>query len=69
MKKKRELTEFGKIVKKELIDKNMSQRKLAELVGTNENYLNLIFFGERAGNKYIYKISEVLDIKVEKYVS
>ncbi len=42
MRKKRELTPFGMIVKKALIEKRMTQVQLAEEIGTTKKYLNLI---------------------------
>lgn len=64
--KKRELNIFGKECKKKMIELQMSQKALAEVVGTTDKYLDLIFHGERSGLKYIYKIVEVLDINLEE---
>jgi len=55
-------TSFGKKVKKELIDRNMTARQLADLVGTTPQYLNKIFHGERGGKKYKDAIRKILDI-------
>ena len=54
------LTSFGRKVKRELIDLNMTQTELARKVGTTPQYLNLILYGHRTGNKYKDKIEEVL---------
>ena len=62
MGKKRELTDFGKDVKHQLIELNMTQVELAEQVGTSKQYLGKILFGERAGTMYIEKINKVLMI-------
>jgi transcriptional regulator with XRE-family HTH domain len=63
---KRKLTNFGKMVKKNLIEKGMTQVQLAQEVGTSNKYLNLILYGERTGNKYTLKIAQVLDIDLEE---
>lgn len=60
--KERELTVFGAEVKKRLIDKRMSQVELAKMVGTTKQYLNLILYGERSGEKYIGNIVKVLEL-------
>ncbi len=39
MQKSEPYKQFGRIVKKRLIDLGMSQRELAKRVGVNENYL------------------------------
>lgn len=63
---KRELNLFGKECKKIMIELQMSQRTLAQKVGTTDKYLDLIFHGERSGTKYIYKIAEVLSLDIEE---
>ena len=63
---KRQLTPFGITVKKRLIEKGMTQVRLAEEVGTSNKYLNLILYGDRTGEKYIQKIISVLDIDPEE---
>lgn len=65
--KKRELSQFGKACKKIMIEIQMSQRTLAQKVGTTDKYLDLIFHGERSGTKYIYKIAEVLALDIENF--
>lgn len=64
--KKRELSQLGKECKKMMIELQMSQRALAEKVGTTDKYLDLIFHGERSGKKYIYKIAKVLNLNIEE---
>ena len=61
--KKRRLTPFGEKVKERLIDLNMTQKKLAEKVGTSDVYLSMILYGERSGGKYIEDIKEILNIQ------
>ncbi|NPV89793.1 MAG: helix-turn-helix transcriptional regulator [Firmicutes bacterium] len=60
--KKRELTAFGVMVKKALIEKQMTQVQLADIVGTSNKYLNLILYGERSGDKYLDSIARELDL-------
>lgn len=66
MKRKRELNLLGRECKKRLIEIQMSQKALAEKVGTTDKYLDLIFHGERSGAKYIYKIAEILGLNLEE---
>lgn len=65
MRRKRELTAFGALVKKALIDKGMTQVQLAQEVGTSNKYLNLILYGDRSGEKYLHGIARVLDLDLE----
>ncbi|WP_422487062.1 helix-turn-helix domain-containing protein [Gudongella sp. DL1XJH-153] len=58
--RKRNLTPFGKKVKRRLVEINLTQKKLAENIGTSEVYLIMILYGERSGKKYISKINEIL---------
>ena len=62
MSRKRELTAYGKKVKHKLIEMNMTQVELAEQVGTSQQYLGKILFGERAGTMYLEKIDQILQI-------
>lgn len=59
----RKLTPFGQTVKKKLIDMNMTQVELADMLGTNKQYINKILYGERSGKKYINEISKILNIE------
>ena len=61
--RKRRLTPFGEKVKESLIELNMTQKKLAEKVGTSNVYLSMILYGERSGEKYIDAIKEILDLE------
>ena len=58
-------TKFGKLIKKKLIDRNMTATQLADTLGTTPQYLNKILHGERSGEKYIQAI---IEIKVPKAV-
>ena len=67
--KKRELTPFGKAVKKKLIDMGMTQGQLEKEIGAPFNYVTQMLYGEKLGLKYIPKIAEVLGIDISKWVS
>lgn len=58
----RKLTPLGIIIKKALVDKQMTQKKLGELLGISPKYINLIIHGERSGEKYIEQICAILEI-------
>lgn len=60
--KKRKLTEFGKSVKKRLIEIDMTQVELAEILGTTKQYLTKVLTGERAGTKYKDRIEKILSL-------
>lgn len=60
--RKRKLTPFGLRVKNRLADLNMSQKELAEKLGTSGAYLSMILYGERSGNIYIEGIKNILDL-------
>lgn len=53
---------FGRQVKKKLIDKGMTARQLAEMLGTTPQYLNKILHGDRSGEKYIEAIKKILEM-------
>ncbi|MCR2045180.1 helix-turn-helix domain-containing protein [Anaerosalibacter massiliensis] len=58
-----EKKKFGKKVKKQLIELEMTQRDLAKKVGVHENYLTDILNGRRSGEKYKDKIQKIIKIK------
>ncbi|MDY0256130.1 helix-turn-helix transcriptional regulator [Gudongella oleilytica] len=60
--KRRKLTPFGEKVKQKLVEVNMTQKKLAEALGTSEVYLSMILYGERSGKKYILGINQILEL-------
>lgn len=60
--KQARLTDFGRKVRKRLIDMNMTQVELAALLGCNKQYLHKILTGERSGRKYVGEISRILKI-------
>ena len=55
---------IGKQIKKQLIDKNMTAKQLADQIGTSPQYLNKIIHGERSGEKYIDAMKQILGIAV-----
>ncbi len=69
MRKKNQLTPFGKAVKKKAISKSLTLTEVAEAVGTSSGYLYLIMYGKRKGLKYRRAIGDVLDIDVERYTA
>jgi transcriptional regulator with XRE-family HTH domain len=60
--KKRKLTPFGLKVKNRLADLNMTQKELANKIGTSDVYLSMILYGERSGNMYIEDIKKNLKL-------
>jgi transcriptional regulator with XRE-family HTH domain len=64
--KKYAYSDFGKKIKKRLVDRNMTATELAKELGTTPQYLNLILHGKRSGKKYRKKIVELLDIPVRE---
>ena len=60
--KRRKLTPFGEKVKQKLVEVNMTQKRLAERIGTSEVYLSMILYGERSGRKYVPQINELLEL-------
>lgn len=59
-------TKLGKSIKKRLIEKDMTQRQLAERVGVSNVYLNQIISGQRSGKKYLEDILRELDLDISK---
>lgn len=55
-------SKLGKLIKKKLIDNNMTAAELAHALGTSPQYLNLIIHGERSGEKYLEEIKRILKI-------
>jgi transcriptional regulator with XRE-family HTH domain len=64
--KKRRLTPFGEKVKKRLVELNITQKKLAEKIGTSDVYLSMILYGERSGNRYNEKIKKTLKLDCDE---
>lgn len=56
--------EFGKKVKRRLIDVGMTSRELAALLNVRPQYISSICTGRRSGIKYRRKIMEILGMDV-----
>ncbi|MDI6711490.1 MAG: helix-turn-helix transcriptional regulator [Bacillota bacterium] len=57
--------EVGKLIKKALIDRGMTQLELAQRTGISYNYLSLIVRGVRAPGKYAAALAQELGIEEE----
>lgn len=66
VKRQRNIPEQAKKVKKELINRGMTQRELAGMIGMNENYLANILNGRRSGKKYWAEIEWILGINQQE---
>lgn len=62
----KELTAFGKLVAKELVDRNMTRAELAEAVGTSPQNLSRILNGTRPGSAYVPRIIAALSLDPRK---
>lgn len=60
------LTPFGRLVSKALIDRDMTRAALAAEVGISPQYLSYILNGTRSGRKYIEVIAQALDLDRKK---
>ncbi|WMJ86255.1 helix-turn-helix transcriptional regulator [Anaerocolumna sp. MB42-C2] len=60
--KSRKLTPLGAEIKKCLVDKEMTQKELAKIIGVSPKYIHLILYGERSGKKYIPAILSYLGL-------
>lgn len=58
----RKYSPLGKQIMKQLVDKNMTAKQLADALGTTPQYLNKILHGERSGEKYMEALRDLLDI-------
>lgn len=68
--REREITDFGKEVKKKLIDQDKTQKWLASEVRnrtgikSDQSYINKIIRGEKTSSRVTATISEILGINV-----
>ena len=60
------LTPFGRLVLKALIDRDMTRSALAAEVSISPQYLSYILNGTRSGRKYIEVITRTLDLDRKK---
>ncbi len=66
MQNKKKTSALGKVIKKRLIEKDLTQRELAEKVGVSNVYLNQIISGQRSGKKYLEDIFKELELDISK---
>lgn len=59
----KELTPFGKEVAKALVDRDMTRKELAEILGITPQYLSYILNGTRSGKRYIPDIVAALALE------
>lgn len=55
-----DLKNRNKLIKKKLIDLEMSQKTLADKLGTKPAYLNDVLSGRKSGKKYEEQIFKIL---------
>lgn len=65
----RQITPFGRNIKKALVDMGMTQRQLAAEIGVAPTYISNIIYGERPGDKYRQKIISVLGLASEQEIA
>lgn len=58
----RRYSEIGKVIVKQLVNKGMSAKQLADELGTTPQYLNKIIHGDRGAGKYLEAILQILGI-------
>lgn len=63
------LTPLGREIKERLIEKDMTQRSLAEQLGIAPQYVTKILSGARSGERYLTKICVILDIDIRKFAA
>lgn len=63
MSKSKQLTYFGLAVKRELLERRMTQKQFCELEGIPVNRFTEILYGVRPGKRYRSKIADALNIK------
>ena len=63
------LTPLGKEIKKKLIDKEMTQKELADQLGVTKQYITKFITGTRTGEKYLCQIGAILDIDIAKFAA
>lgn len=56
------MTELGKVIKKALVDKGLTQKELAERIGMDRKYLNKIVRGVRRPGTYSSVLAQELGI-------
>ena len=59
-------TEYGKWIKKRLIDKNMTVAQLADTIGVSQSMISKIIYGDTPGNQQREAINKVLSVDVDR---
>lgn len=59
-------TEYGKWIKKRLIDKNMTVAQLADIIGVSQSMISKIIYGDTPGNQQKDAINKVLSTDIGK---
>ncbi len=62
MKRNKNITVLGQVMKSRLRELGLTQLELADKIGTSNVYLNCIISGKRTGKKYLDKIFYELDM-------
>lgn len=62
MKERRGATEFGKEIRKRLVDLDMDQTDLARQIGTSKAMITHIIYGDRSPEKWKAIICETLNL-------
>ena len=62
-----DVTEFRKWVKKQLVEREISQNELARQMGIHRERTSEALHGKRSGNKWIIPVIEKLDGKLEDF--
>jgi transcriptional regulator with XRE-family HTH domain len=64
--RKKKLAPIGKLIRKRLIELDMTKKDFANAIGANYSYVTYILYGERSGAKYMDKIADVLKLDADK---
>ena len=62
----KEATEYGKWIKKRLIDKNMTVSELAAMIGVSHSMISKIIYGDTPGYKWKDRITDILSEALDK---
>lgn len=60
---KRGMTAFGRLVRKRMIDMDISHGELSQRIGCSKTYLTDVLAGRRSGGKYIEPICRELNMR------
>lgn len=62
----KQLTAFGRLVAKALVDQGMTKKELAERIGISPQNLSRVLTGTRSGEKYLSAIVAILGLDPTK---